>query len=415
RPLHAISHLHSRRIPATSDTTPPPTLPSKHPHSATHTNHLLPPHPLHTTTFTATTISPIHHHHIVIIATTAAITAANDMQQQKPPSLPSSPTTPSSPLTMHHRGCHIRVPPPLRPLDLFSLMFVPPSMFGLINHHHNRTFEKKQKSRRKQRKEIEVPHIEPQTEESVPTPSNDPLPSGEDRMQLTELMNLCTNLQKQVLDLEKAKTTQAKEIADLKKRVKKLKRKKKGRIVEIDADEDLFLIDKTAQDQGRLNEEEMFGVYDLDGDELIMYVTTGENIKQDATVAKKEVSTAADEVVTTAEDVKVTTAAVTTQISKDDVTLTQTLIEIKAAKPKARGVKDKGKGIMVEPKKPLKKKEQIMTDKEVARKLETQMKAEMEKEERIEREKDEANIALIEEWDDVQATIDADKQLVEQL
>nr|GFB61823.1 hypothetical protein [Tanacetum cinerariifolium] len=45
--------------------------------------------------------------------------------------------------------------------------------------------QKKQKSKRKQRKE---------TEESVPTPSNDPLPSVKDRMQLSELMELCTKL-----------------------------------------------------------------------------------------------------------------------------------------------------------------------------------------------------------------------------
>nr|GFA63099.1 hypothetical protein [Tanacetum cinerariifolium] len=148
-------------------------------------------------------------------------------------------------------------------------------------------------------------------------------------VQLTELMNLCTNLQKPVLDLEKAKTAQAKEIADLKKRSTK--------------------------------------------------------------VAKKEVSTA------------------------DPVTT----IEIKAAKPKAIGVtvqelsefrttsssqpsqllqaKDKGKGIMVEPGKLLKKKDQIAFDEEVERKLEAMMKAEMEEEERIAREKDEANIVIVEE------------------
>nr|GEV04948.1 hypothetical protein [Tanacetum cinerariifolium] len=121
---------------------------------------------------------------------------------------------------------------------------------------------KKQKSRRKQRKEIEVPHTEPQTEESVPKTSNDLLPSGEDRMQLTELMNLCTNLQKQVLDLEKAKTAQAKEIVDLKKRVKKLERKKKSRT------------------SRRMNEEDTFRVNDLDGDEVIMDVTAGEEVEQ---------------------------------------------------------------------------------------------------------------------------------------
>nr|GEY96833.1 hypothetical protein [Tanacetum cinerariifolium] len=53
--------------------------------------------------------------------------------------------------------------------------------------------QKKQKSRRKQRKEIEVPSPSSgiPTEEGVPTTSNDLLPSGEDRMQLNELMILC--------------------------------------------------------------------------------------------------------------------------------------------------------------------------------------------------------------------------------
>ncbi|GJV68707.1 hypothetical protein Tco_1484216 [Tanacetum coccineum] len=79
--------------------------------------------------------------------------------------------------------------------------------------------KQKQKSKRRQRKEAEVPQDETEHEESVPTPSNDPQPSGEDSMQLNDLMVLCTKLQAQVLDLEKAKDAQAKEIADLKKRV----------------------------------------------------------------------------------------------------------------------------------------------------------------------------------------------------
>nr|GEX87787.1 putative reverse transcriptase domain-containing protein [Tanacetum cinerariifolium] len=230
------------------------------------------------------------------------------------------------------------------------------------------------------RKETEVPYIEPQTEESVPIPSNDPLPSGEDRMQLSKLMEIYAKLSDSVLSLEKIKTNQAAKIEKLKKRVKKLKGKKKkrthrlkrmykvglsarivsfdeeglgdqedaskqGRISEIDSDEDLSLIDETIQDHGRMNEEDMFGVNDLDGDEA----------------------------------------------------------------------KDKGKGIMVEPKKPFKKKEQIMTDEEVARKLKAEMKAKMEEEERIAKEKVEANITLIEECDNVQVTINADKHLAEQL
>ncbi|GKD08274.1 hypothetical protein Tco_1187959, partial [Tanacetum coccineum] len=44
--------------------------------------------------------------------------------------------------------------------------------------------EEKQKSKRKQRKEAEVAHDETKLKESVPTPSNDLLPSSEDSMQL---------------------------------------------------------------------------------------------------------------------------------------------------------------------------------------------------------------------------------------
>ncbi|GKA04177.1 copia protein, partial [Tanacetum coccineum] len=89
--------------------------------------------------------------------------------------------------------------------------------------------KQKQKSKRRQRKEAEVAHDETEHEESVPTPSNDPLPSGEDSMQLNDLMVLCTKLQTHVLDLEKVKDAQAKEIADLKKRVQRLERKTKSR------------------------------------------------------------------------------------------------------------------------------------------------------------------------------------------
>ncbi|GJR11660.1 hypothetical protein Tco_0794312 [Tanacetum coccineum] len=76
------------------------------------------------------------------------------------------------------------------------------------------SISQKRQSRRKQRKDTVVTQEETQQDDSVPTPSNDPPLSGEDSMQLSELMILCTNLQKQVLDLKKAKDAQAKEIAD---------------------------------------------------------------------------------------------------------------------------------------------------------------------------------------------------------
>ncbi|GKA32163.1 xylulose kinase-1 [Tanacetum coccineum] len=57
----------------------------------------------------------------------------------------------------------------------------------------------KKQSRRKQKKTIAVPHPSDSTadatnKESVPTHSNDPLLSGEDRLKLTDLMDMCTKL-----------------------------------------------------------------------------------------------------------------------------------------------------------------------------------------------------------------------------
>ncbi|GKC29560.1 hypothetical protein Tco_1036854 [Tanacetum coccineum] len=90
--------------------------------------------------------------------------------------------------------------------------------------------------RRKQRKDTEVSQPSGPTKliadetknvKSVPTHSNDPLLSG--NLKLNELMKLCTNLQKKVLDLETTKTIQALEINSLKRRVKKLERKQRSR------------------------------------------------------------------------------------------------------------------------------------------------------------------------------------------
>nr|GEZ80081.1 hypothetical protein [Tanacetum cinerariifolium] len=316
---------------------------------------------------------------------------------------------------------------------------------------------KKIKSKRKQRQATEVhsPRSEILVEESVPTPSNDLLLSGEDSIQLNKLMVFCTNLQQQVLNLEEAKNAQAKEIAYLKKRVKKLeqriklrpvglRRLKKGRsIKDIDQDAKIALVDKA---KGRIHDAYMFRVNDLEGNEVIVDVREK--------IIKKEVSTAdpvttAGEVVTAAnvkDSVALTTA--TTVDVDDELTLAKTLIAIKAAKPKvistaattvttaittprAKGIvfheqvqahiptvsssKDKGKENMIEPKKPLKKKDQISLDEKVARKLKAEMKAKIDEEERIAREKNEANRAIIEEWDDVQATIDVNRQLAEQI
>ncbi|GJZ43024.1 hypothetical protein Tco_0590279 [Tanacetum coccineum] len=317
----------------------------------------------------------------------------------------------------------------------------------------------KEKLRRKQRKDSAPtkPTTEETThEEHVSTLSYDPRPSGEDRMQLDELMSLCTNLQDKVLDLKKAKTSQAKEITSLKKRVKQLekirksrpsglRRLRKGRkIKDLDADAEVTLVNETQE----MNDDNLIldtGV--LEEQEIEFEKVVEEPVVSVATTTKSIPVSAAEVVTTASANVEVL----------DELTLAQTLIEIKTAKPKpvttaattvtsvrprAKGiifhdqeeqvsastkafsssqsqlpqVKDKGKGKMVEPEVPLKKKDQVALDEEMARNLEAQLQAELIEEERLARQKEEeANIALIESWDNTQAMMEADFELAQRL
>ncbi|GJQ89552.1 hypothetical protein Tco_0000691 [Tanacetum coccineum] len=246
-----------------------------------------------------------------------------------------------------------------------------------------------------------------------------------------------------VLDLEKTKEAQAKEIADLRKRVQKLERKKKSRPtglkrlrkvgisrrVESSKDRD---IDDT---QGRSNDAKMFDTNELHDDEVVVDMLVGE--KQEQSAKEREVNTSVED------------SAAPTTIK--EITLAQTFIQIKAAKPKvvttaatttttttrpkARGVvvqepsefrtpqesqpskiKYKGKAIMIEPEVPLKRKDQVALDEDLARNLQAQLEAELIEEERIARKKEEeANIALIKSWDNTQAIMVANFELAQSL
>ncbi|GKE99385.1 hypothetical protein Tco_0022736 [Tanacetum coccineum] len=114
------------------------------------------------------------------------------------------------------------------------------------------------------------------------TPHDLPLSGGytpgsdEGRMKLDELITLCTKLSKQVLDLEKEKDTQAVEILNLKKRVKRLERKSKSSIshprrriyrqVETSSDDDLD--EEDASNQGRRSDKLKPMFKDKDFEEL---------------------------------------------------------------------------------------------------------------------------------------------------
>ncbi|GJV84321.1 hypothetical protein Tco_1524219, partial [Tanacetum coccineum] len=205
--------------------------------------------------------------------------------------------------------------------------------------------------------------VEPMADdnENVESVPNDPLLSCEDRLKLNELMELYTTLSQRVLDLENTNTSSATKITKLKERVKKLERRNK-KITDIDADEEVTLIDET---QEKNDDNLMFDIGVLDEQEVEV-----------------------EKVVSTAE---VTIASATTT-TVDELTLAQTLIEIKVAKPNAvttaattttTVAKDKGKEKMVEPEKPLKKKDQILIDEEIAQRLQEELQAELEEEERL--------------------------------
>ncbi|GJY39596.1 hypothetical protein Tco_0425960 [Tanacetum coccineum] len=324
--------------------------------------------------------------------------------------------------------------------------------------------QKKQKSRRKHRKGTEIPSSssptepmtdEAATEEHVPEHSNDPLLSGEDRMKITKLMDLCTKLSERVFDLEQTKTAQAQEITRLKLRIKKLEKKagsrppkfkrlykvgatrrvessdnaclgdqedasKQGRSIEdIEKDDEVTLVDETQE----RNDDFMFDTGDLDGKEVVI-AKQSEKVIEEVVNAAQTFSTASVTVTTAGITILVSTvinAATTTKsipVSTDEIdlaqeiTLAQALAAMKSAKPKEKDVvqepskhvstattmvstdtttvesKDKGKAIMIEPEVPLKMKDQ--------EKVESQ---------------EQANIALIEEWDNVQAMMEADYEL----
>ncbi|GJX47482.1 putative ribonuclease H-like domain-containing protein [Tanacetum coccineum] len=164
------------------------------------------------------------------------------------------------------------------------------------------------------------------------------------------------------LDLENTKTSQAVEITKLKERVKKLKRRNKlrtlrlkrlrkvGRSAQVVSSEDEGLgAQEDASKQGRK-------IANLDAD--------AEEVEVEKVVSTTEVTTAS-----------------ATSTTVDELTLAQTLIEIKAAKPKDAKT--------IEPEKPLKKKDEILIDEEIAQKLQAQLNAELEEEEKLAKQREE--------------------------
>ncbi|GKB37479.1 hypothetical protein Tco_0882421, partial [Tanacetum coccineum] len=225
-------------------------------------------------------------------------------------------------------------------------------------------------------------------------------------------------------DTQNTKTVQAQDITSLKKRVKKLEKKggsrthklkrlykvgrsarivfsdeaslgdqedvfKQGRKIDnINKDTEITWVDET---HGRHNDDIMFDVSDLAGEEVFVAEQGVPDSKKDDAVQVNTVATT----VNTASTILVSASTIT----KDEITLAQALVELKSVKPKVTtATTATTKGIL------------LQEPNEAIR-----LQAKFDEEVRLAREKYEANVALIKEWNDIQEKIDVDYQMAKQM
>ncbi|GKB91965.1 hypothetical protein Tco_0964237, partial [Tanacetum coccineum] len=246
---------------------------------------------------------------------------------------------------------------------------------------------------------------------------------------------------------EKTKTAQAKEITSLKKRVKQLEKIRKSRtsglrwlrkvgssskvesfndaslvpqkdaskqgrkIKDLDADAEVTLVNETQEmnDDNLMFDTDVLEEQEIDASVVIPdKLTRAQMLIEIKTAKLKPITTAA----TTVTSVRPRAKGIIFHDQEEQVSaFIKTFSSLQSQLPQVKG-KGKGKGKMVEPKVPLKKKDQVSLDEEMARNLEAQLQAELIEEEGLARQKEEeANIALIESWDNTQAMMEADLEL----
>nr|GEY71660.1 hypothetical protein [Tanacetum cinerariifolium] len=248
----------------------------------------------------------------------------------------------------------------------------------------------KHKPMRKERKETEVSPTELHTEEHVPTTSNDPLPSGEDHMQLKELMVLCTNFSNKEL---KRFNTKVESLAFKETVVDKEKSSKQGKkIADIDADaevklENMYNLDM-AYEETVLS---MQDVTDADGKaivkEMVEVITTAKIIINEVSTSGGELNAANEEPVSAAptnitiaqpSEATKTTVDITTAPKANGIAFHDMEESTKRTSSSKPHVKDKGKAKLVEESKVLKsRKAKIAIDEEVARRIEAKWNADI--------------------------------------
>ncbi|GJT32837.1 putative ribonuclease H-like domain-containing protein [Tanacetum coccineum] len=239
-------------------------------------------------------------------------------------------------------------------------------------------------------------------------------PSKKVQRQEAEVSQDETEHEESVLDLQKAKDAQAKEIDSLRKRIQRLERRKISRPTGLKrlrkVDIDVSLVDET---QERQDDDLIFDTGVLDDVEIHVEAKVDGKDEQ----STKTDDSTAGEAIKAAKPKVVTTAATTTTTRPKEEVVVQKPSEFRVPQEiKPSSSKDKGKGIMIEPEVPLKRKDQIALDEQIARDIQAKLDAELLEEQKLARkQEEEANIALIESWENTQAMMEADRLLAERL
>nr|GEV19956.1 hypothetical protein [Tanacetum cinerariifolium] len=226
------------------------------------------------------------------------------------------------------------------------------------------------------------PTSPPQPSQDIPSTSQD---AGILMNLYQEVMDTCIALTRRVEHLELDKISQALEITKLKRRVKKLEMRNKVNVLKVaeermiadmDADADVVLeeakevTDNAKDDQDADEESEPIKVQ-----EVVEVVTTAKLITEVVTATSTTITaakvlvftaTTADAPTLTAAPRRRTKGVVIRDLEESTIT-TSIIVHFKAKS------KDKGKGILVEEPKPLKKQAQIEQDKKYARELEAEL------------------------------------------
>ncbi|GKE83674.1 hypothetical protein Tco_1557416, partial [Tanacetum coccineum] len=215
-----------------------------------------------------------------------------------------------------------------------------------------------------------------------------------------ELMEICTKLSDGVLALENVKTAQDLEITSLKKRVKKREKKKKARtpqlkrrlfkiriessadkslgdqedasrhgrnIAKSDQDEEISFVQEDTETQGMYDQ-------DIDVNTISALITTA-GVSMRSEKSKEKAKERGSKEKSGEPTTRPTRGVIMQEPSESGIR--------KAVTPSQHDLKDKGKAKMIELEKPLKKKDQIKFDEEVAKRLIEELEAELEEEERM--------------------------------